>query len=359
MAVTRNDVARRAGVSPALVSYVLNPGSRPVSAHARARIESAIEELGYRPNAIAQALRRSSSMSIGLLIPSILTPSAAELAHEIEKLAYDNGYVLVTGSRDNDPEWEQDYARALVARSVDAMVIVGTASPQTLVVISRSRIPALAIDRVAPGLGISSVTVDARSGAREAVGHLIEAHGRRRIACIAGDWPVTVAIEDRVHGWRDAIEAHGLGADDALLVRAAPHSPRAAYEATLRLLDGPAPGPDAIFASTDSLAVGAITALHERRLVLPEAMPVVSFGGTSIVEATHPRLTAVAHDFGAIAALAMRRVFELIADSDAPRTPEMPRLETHDVLPTTLVIRRSCGCPATVGGAAGSAPRGS
>lgn len=359
MAVTRNDVAQLAGVSPALVSYVLNPGSRPVSAQARARIEAAIEELDYRPNAIAQALRRSTSMSIGLLVPNFINPFVAALSHEIETRAYDNGYVLFTGSRANDPERERDYVRSLVARSVDAMVIVGTASTEAMAEVTRSRAPTLVLDHVTPGLGLSSLIVDARLGAHEAVSHLIETHGRRRIACIAGDWPARSAVEDRVHGWRDALSAGGLRADDSLLVRVDPHDTRAGHDATLRLLHGPDPVPDAIYATSDVIAVGVISALHERGLVLPDAMPVVSFGGTALAEATHPKLTAVMHDFGGIATTIMQRLLELIADAQTPREPGTLRPETYDVLPATLVIRRSCGCPSSAGGARVVLPRAS
>lgn len=354
MAVTRNDVAQRAGVSPALVSYVLNPGSRPVSAKARARIEAAIEELGYRPNAIAQALRRSTSMSIGLLVPSYISPFVAALSHEIETRAYDNGYVLFTGSRANDPERERDYVRSLVSRSVDAMVIMGTASPEAMTEVRRSRIPTLVLDRISPGLGLSSLMVDAQGGAQEAVAHLIEVHGRRRIACIAGDWPPSSSVEDRVHGWRVAMADAGLRADDSLIVRINPHDTRASHDATLRMLDGPTP--DAIYATSDVIAVGVISALHERGLVLPDAMPVVSFGGTALAEATHPKLTAVMHDFGGIADAIMERLLSLIAEAQGPREPGAAPPETHDVLSPTLVIRRSCGCPASAGGAYESAP---
>lgn len=125
MTVTRADVAKLAGVSPALVSYVLNPGSRPVSADARSRIEAAIRELDYRPNAIAQALRRSSTMSIGMMVPDLANPSIAALVREIEDIAYDLGYIMFVGIVGHDPEREERYVRKYVDRKVDALVVIG------------------------------------------------------------------------------------------------------------------------------------------------------------------------------------------------------------------------------------------
>lgn len=109
MAVTRSDVARAAGVSPAVVSYVLNGGPRPVSAAARSRVEAAIDELDYRPNAIASALRGGSTHSVGMLSPDPLDPYFAELSEAMEREFSSAGYVVLTGHTRGDKTREERY----------------------------------------------------------------------------------------------------------------------------------------------------------------------------------------------------------------------------------------------------------
>ncbi|MCU1545760.1 MAG: transcriptional regulator, LacI family [Homoserinimonas sp.] len=333
MVVTRADVARRAGVSPALVSYVLNPGSRPVSAAARARIVAAIEELDYRPNSIAQALRRSSSRTIGLLATNFLDPVVASLAHDVENLLYKHGYVTLMGSTDQDPARETEYARTYRGRNVDALLMLGLESRDAIADIAATGIPVMVLDQVAPGYGISSVSVESRAGAEAAVRHLIEVHGHSRIGCIAGLWSQDSHSESRVLGWRDALQKAGLDASDDLVVRTEHSRVGGSRGATDLLMTS---RPTAIFTTSDVKAIGALAAIRESGLFVPSDVALVSYDGSQLAPRMFPTLTSVDTFLPRVAEVAVERLLAKIGKNGEG--------ETHDVLPTKLVVRRSCGC---------------
>ena len=340
MAVTRADVAKLAGVSPAVVSYVLNPGSRPVSAAARERIESAIRELNYRPNAIAQALRRSSTMSIGLMVPDLANPLIAAVTREIEDIAYDLGYVMFVGTVGHDPKREERYVRNYVDRKVDALIVVGAHRVDVLQEISDQGVPVLVLDRIDAGTGLSSVHAETRISARLAVEHLIE-HGHTRIACVGGPESVGGAAQDRVLGWRDALDAAGLPSGDELLHRASAFTRSAGYSAAQTMLDESQA--TAVFVSADVQAVGVIGAIRERALLVPADIAVTSFDGSELAERAFPGLTSVDVRVDQIAKRTMERLMAKLDKSDLS--------ETHDVIATELVIRRSCGCDVPIAAA--------
>jgi LacI family transcriptional regulator len=316
-----------------VVSYVLNPGSRPVSSAARSRIEQAIRELGYRPNAIAQALRRSSTMSIGLMVPDLLNPAVASIAREIEDIAYDLGYVLFLGTVGHDLEREKRYLRTYVDRQVDALILLGAHAPDLLVEIARQGIPVLVLDAVPHGLGLSSVVAEGRESAAEAVRHLIEVHGHTRIACVSGPFQSPGVGRDRVDGWRSALQSAGLPAGDSLLYETDGYTRSSGHVAALALLEAE---PTAFFVTSDVQAVGVIGTIRDRQLFVPGDIAVVSCDGTELAARAFPGLTTVDPDIPGIARVAMQRLMGKLDKSDPS--------ETHDVLPATLLIRRSCGC---------------
>ncbi|MBC7725065.1 MAG: LacI family DNA-binding transcriptional regulator, partial [Burkholderiaceae bacterium] len=304
MAVTRADVARRAGVSPAVVSYVLNPGSRPVSAGARARIEQAILETGYRPNAIAQALRRSSTMSIGLMVPDLSNSSVATLVRSIEDIAYEHGYVMFVGTVGQDLARERRYLRTYVDRQVDALIMIGAHSDH-LVDIAAQHIPVVVLDPIPHGLGISSVVPEYAESSAAAVRHLIEKHGHTHIGCVTGGAGGAVHLEDRVSGWRSALTAAGLPHDDTLLRRMPGYTRSDGIAAALSLLE--TERPTALFVTTDTLAVGVTAALRARGVAVPADVAVISYDGTDLARDDVTSLSSVEPDLAALANTIMTR----------------------------------------------------
>ncbi|TDD20902.1 LacI family transcriptional regulator [Kribbella turkmenica] len=316
--VTRNDVAEYAGVSTAVVSYVVNEGPRRVSPETRERVLEAIRVLGYRPNATARALRMGTTRTFGLITPDGGNPLFAELAKAIDKEASARGYVVLQTSADGDPETEHAKIAELLTRQVSGLLLVApTADPD----LSEVDVPVIAINRVlakAP-----SVRPQYREGARRGVEHLI-GHGHRRIGLVIGG----SARAERELGWRDALRTAGL--PDGPIARTT-FSRAGGYAAGRELLSATRP-PTAIFASSDLQAVGVLRALHEAGLTVPDDVAIVSFDGTAEAEYTWPPLTVVRQPLERMAADAVTQLI----DGDSP-----PGAVTY---PTDLIPRTSCGC---------------
>ena len=333
MAVTRADVARLAQVSPALVSYVLNNGPRPVSADARERIENAIRELGYRPNPIAQALRGAGSRTIGMLLPSAFNRYFGELASAVEASVFDAGLTLTVGFSDDDPARESRYIDAFFEHHVDGVIVISSQLEKILDRFAGAKMPIVALDRVPSESSVTSVSVDNRAGVTAAVTHLIE-HGHTRIACIGGRIG-TEPADERVREW-ESLVARVTANTDGLLARA-DFTEDGGYSAMQELLSSSGTDrPTAIFVSSDIQATGALRACADLGVAVPESLALVSFDGTPAAAFTVPALTSYRQP---IELLASTAVEQLLAQIAVPGTAP-----THVVLPGDLIVRRSCGC---------------
>jgi LacI family transcriptional regulator len=338
--VRRSDVARLAGTSPAVVSYVLNGGPRGVAPLTRQRVLAAIEQLGYRPNGIARSLRMSRTMTLGLVVPDTANPFFAQLARAIEAEVFTGGYTLLIGNAAEDDERQTAYVRTFLARQVDGLFLVPAHGPVGCVTdLQRARIPWVTLDREIPGVA-PAVLVDNRGGAFAATRHLIE-HGRRRIACLAGPRDVYPAT-DRVNGWRDALGEARIR-PSAMKVWHVPFGRRAGYLATREMLSG-RQRPDAIFAASDVEALGALRAIGELGLRCPDDVAIASFDGVAASAYSTPALTTVVQPFGALARAAVGRLLDRVGDEGGAGSTGT------EVLPVRLLRRGSCGCDDPPGG---------
>lgn len=332
MTVTRADVAQRAGVSPALVSYVLNNGPRPVSAQARERIEAAINELGYRPNAIAQALRKAQTLTVGLLTPSAVNPFFGELITAIKEELFTHGYVLDIGVTGDDSVREQHHIQSFLDRKVDGIIVISSQASEVKESLERLNIPVVLLDRVpfeTPGV---SVLTDNTLGVQLAITHLRE-HGMQRIACIGGRIG-TSSADQRVEAWHENLTDEELPHAPDLLIRVDFTEPDG-YRAAMELLQQ-TPRPDALLISSDMQSFGALGAISDLGLRVPEDIAVVSFDGTEGARFTVPELTRVAQPIQELAT----QCFELLRSAIAT-----PVLATECiVLAPQLVVGTSCGC---------------
>jgi len=339
MPATRADVARLAGVSPALVSYVLNNGPRKVSPEARARIERAIETLGYRPNAVAQALRGLNTRLIGLLTPTPTNAYFAELAECIERQVFDSGNLLLIGMTNEDPSRELRYVNAFVDRRIDGLLVISSRF-QPMIARAANGVPAVAVDRAAAAPGLSSVYIDSVHGAEMCVEHL-QGHGLRAIGCIAGPRDL-LSSDDRIEGWRRQQDRCGLPALDDLVVNA-PFTEEGGYRALKELIDfgpfadelraGEALG---LFVSSDVQAIGVLRACSELGIHVPGNVAIVSFDGTKLGASLVPSLTSFRQPLETIAALAIEELQRRVASPDLD-----PRVLTVE---GNLRIGQSCGC---------------
>ncbi len=340
--ITRNDVARRAGVSTAVVSYVVNDGPRPVAAETRLRVQAAMAELHYRPNAVARSLKTRRTGVIGLILPDTANSYFAQLLREVELAAAELGFALLVANSMSDPAREQSYAHAFLDRRVDGVVLV-CADPDTPVVdvVAGAGVPLVTVDRGTTAAA-STVRVDNVGGGELATRHLVE-HGHRRIAVVQGPSTLPNAV-DRRTGWAKAMTAAGLPVPRDLVGATDGFSRRAAYDAAVRLLSGRRP-PTAVFATADEHALGVYRAARATGRRVPDDLAVVSFDSAETAPYLVPGLTAVRQPVAAMAALAVRRLVEQLAEQLAEPPADGPAAPTEDVFDVDLVLRGSCGCP--------------
>ena len=324
-------MAKLAGTSPAVVSYVLNNGPRPVARDTRARVLDAVEKLGYRPNGIARSLRMQRTMTLGLVLPDIANPFFAELSRAVEEAAFARGYTLLIGNAAEDPHRQTGYVRTFLDRQVDGLFLVPAHGPlDCFHELARSGTPWVAIDRHPPNVpDASEVHVDHRDGARRATLHLLE-HGRTKIACVAGPSDVRSAT-DRVAGWFDALQE---STTPNRLLQQVPFGRLSGYAAATELLAEC--DVDSFFVASDEQALGVMRAITESGRTCPQDVAVVSFDGIADGGYVTPSLTTMAQPFSELGATAMDLLLARLND------PEMSARKS--VLRTTLVIRDSCGC---------------
>jgi LacI family transcriptional regulator, galactose operon repressor len=324
---TRADVARYAGVSTAVVSYVVNEGPRRVAPETAARVRAAIEILNYRPNVNARALKKGSTEMLGLVLPDITNPFFAEYARAIEVAAAAHGYLLVVATSDGNGAEESRIVSDLADRHVDGLLISTVRSPSDF---RATRLPGrrtVLINCSTPFAGYAAVGPASREGARLLVDHLITVHGNQSIALIIGDSSEPVP-EPRERGWSDAFHAHGL--PPGPIVRTS-FSRQGGYKAALRLLNWPT-RPGAIFAASDQLSTGALKATREAGLRCPEDIAVVSYDGTTESEYCWPPLTVA------------RQPIKLMAEAAVSMVLNLTSADAYQRFDTELVIRESCGC---------------
>jgi len=326
--VTRETVARLAGTSPAVVSYVVNNGPRPVAAATRQRVLDAIAQTGYRPNVIAKALASGASGTVGLVVPDISNPLFAELVKAIQVEVSRSGRVLLVANASPDPAVERRVVSSLIERQVESLLYFGAGHHHSLEDATRAGIPVVLLDRREPGSDTASVVVDDFDGAVTATSHLI-GHGRSRIAIVAGPSSVFSSAE-RIGGWRKALKSAGLPNGDDLFF-SAELSRAGGYEVAEKLLGDDMP--DAVVVANELQAMGLLAAAGERGIRVPEDVAIITFDGTEQSLYTSPALTTVAPP---LAEIARRAVSMTGATSTNGK-----RNVTCDF---ELVRRRSCGC---------------
>jgi DNA-binding LacI/PurR family transcriptional regulator len=310
MAVTMQDVARRAAVSVKTVSRVVNEHPH-ISPDKRARVLAAIDELGYQLNPAARTLRTGRSGVIGLGLPDLREPYYAELAHAVLEQAGRRGLTVLVDPTGGDRDRELALLRGR-GGGLDGVLLyaLGVGAEDA----ADAALPAVLLgERVAPG---ASAAVDVDPAVAAAVAHLVET-GRRRIAVLGADPRPGSPGARRTAAFRRAAAGHGLDVDEALLVDVGPRWGRQeGAVAAAGLLDA-GPRPDALLAHNDALALGALRAALDRGLRVPEDLAVIGSGDTEDARYAVPSLTSIAQGTTEIAGTAVT----LLADRIEGRPP--------------------------------------
>ncbi|WP_405727219.1 LacI family transcriptional regulator [Streptomyces sp. NBC_01537] len=336
--VTRDDVARLAGTSTAVVSYVINNGPRPVAPATRERVLAAIKQLGYRPDRVAQAMASRRTDLIGLIVPDARQPFFGEMSHAVEQAAAERGKMVLVGNSDYLQEREIHYLRAFLGMRVSGLILVSQGLGETAAAeIEAWDARIVLLHERTEAENEFAVVTDDIGGAQLAVRHLLE-HGYTDVACVGGmDFTPTIGdpVTDHIEGWRRAMQEAGLPTEGKVFQ--APYNRYDAYKVGLELLSGPN-RPRALFCATDDQAIGILRAARELRIDVPGELAVAGFDDVKEAGLTDPPLTTVASDRQAMA----RAAVDLVLD-DGLRVAGARR-ERLRQFPSRLVLRRSCGC---------------
>ena len=335
------DVARRARVSVATVSAVLND-SAFVSADLKARVQEAVAALRYQPNLLARSLARQRTQTFGMIVPDIANPFFPEVVRGAEDVARGAGYALLIASSDNDLAKEEVYLRLFASRRVDGIILTkapGRLPPDLPQSLARAKIPVVQLARTAPGLAGDVVELDDRAAAYEGVTHLVRL-GYRRIGFIGG-LPGASTSRKRVDGYKAALRDARIKLDPALVVDG-DFRVESGYRQGLQLLKS---RPDAVFIANYLMTVGFMEALRQYRLRCPEDVALVTCDDYPWMDSFSPRLTTIdlpKRDLGAAAA---QLLIERIAK---------PRAAARSItLTNAMRVRESCGCGLRAGSSKG------
>jgi LacI family transcriptional regulator len=327
---TIRDVAERAGVAPITVSRVLN-NSGYVSAEVRARVEQAAAELHFVPNMLAHSFRSNRTNTLALVLTDIANPFWTTVARGVEDVASEQGYNVIFCNTEESEAKQAQYLSMLVRRQVDGVLLVPAVSNDEAVrMLQAQRVKVVVLDRRIAGGAVDVVRGASTEGARRLTEHLLQL-GHRRIAVLAGPEAVSTSRE-RVAGYCRALEQAGVPPDPKLVHYG--HFTIASGSTMTRGLLGQSPRPTAIFAANNFIAIGALRALREAGLAVPEDVSLVVFDDLPESYTWEPFLTVAAqpaYELGKTAAtLLLRRIME-------PGEAEPQEI----VLPTQLIVRAS------------------
>lgn len=306
---TLRDVAALAGVDPSAVSRVINQDPNlNITDGTRSRILDAIEKLSYQPNMMARGLRMSRTWTIGFVVPDIGNPMYVPILEGAQRQAEARGYGIVIGSQSGGAT-RQTFLRLLHEGRVDGLLVAsGTLHDAFIRGLKDDRgAPVVLVNRRAEGFPCS-IVLDDEAGSRLATAHLME-HGHRRIGALIGP-PNIDTSRRRRNGYRKAIR-EGNGTDSIIPCKG--WTAADGYEATLRLLDRDV-DVTAIFASTLLMAFGAMHALAERGVRVPEDMSVVALHDSDLANYSTPALTTVAMPTAELGAEAVDLLIEQMAE---------------------------------------------
>ena len=330
---TMQDVADTVGVSKQTVSAVIN-GKQGITDETRARVLEAVDRLGYRPDSIARSLRTGRTRTIGLVLSDISSPFHSEMAAATEGYLRALGYRLILYNTEDDVEREAAYFDDAIERGVDGVIFTSaTDESRHLSALKAASIPYVAVDRIPDPYTGPSVMLDNESAGRIAAEHLMDL-GHTRLAHISGPCWVRMTRE-RLLGLRHSVSRRGT-VSHLVVEHAENWRCRSGYEAMQQILTR-SPLPTAVFSSGDLLAIGAMLAIREAGLRVPDDISVVGLDDLTIAAFQNPPLTTVRQSITELATLGARLLFDILGNG------EITEVET--VMEPILVVRQSTAPP--------------
>lgn len=331
---TIREVAKLAHVGLMTVSRVINnhPRVRPGTLK---KVNAAIAALGYQKNEAARLLKGQRASMIGLIVPDLSDSFFAVCAHTVQQIARTHGYMTLVAASERNSEIEIQQAELMASRKLAGLLVVTSTKDgdERLQRLQKTGLAIVAFDRPLAGAQTDAVVVENRSGAEEAVRHLI-GHGHKRIACLGYDETV-YAVHERIEGYKNAMHAQGLKPALALGINSL-EGTRKWLQSALKSMDRPT----AIFALNHRTATHLLRLLPEFGVSVPREMALIGFDDFDLAAVVSPPLTTVAQSPVELARRAMALLIDRIGDNR--RGSEF--IPAKIVLPVTLILRASCGC---------------
>lgn len=334
--ITLRDVASRAAVHPSTASRALNERTRPlVNATTVARVLAAAEDLGYRPNALAQGLKVNRTMTVGMLVPDLTNPLFPPIVRGIEDRLTSSGSTLLVANTDNDPVKERAILDVMARRRVDGLILATALRDHPVLdELLRLDYPIVLVNRTTDQPPLPSVSGDDHVGIGLAVRHLVEL-GHTRIAHLAGSRAVSTGLV-RQQSFLTWMETHGIEVDPALIVHCSWFNQQAGAVAFRELL---ARGADftAVVAANDLVALGCYDVAAERGIGIPDDVSVIGYNDIVFTDRFAPPLTSIRIPHYEIGVRAAELVLGAIED------PGSVRMSLR--LPPELRVRGSTAPP--------------
>lgn len=332
MAAKIKDVAKHAGVSVTTVSRVLN-GEKYVKDDLKARVQRAIDELGYSPSHIARSLVRKKTNLIGVIVPDITSSFYSTILSTIEKTASLNNYNLMVCNIIEDIDKELKYLQVFKQMRVDGIIIMHEKlNDEIRELFQKLDIPIIFSSVKPVNQRFVSVIIDDYAAAYDATRYLIEL-GHSRIGFIGGDMRDVTSGQNRYIGYTQALSDCGIKVEDKY-IRFGDYKTQSGYELMKEMLDGET-YPTAVFAVSDDMAVGAMNCIHDYGLEVPGDLSVIGFDGSQLTEQVRPRLSSMEQPILEMGKITVDKLLDLISGSEEAPSEDV-------ILKHRLVVRDSC-----------------
>ena len=334
--VLLKDIARHVGVSIASVSYVLNNKEKEgrVGADIAEKIRKAAAEFKYQPNFIAKSLKSGKTNTIGLIVADISNPFFSNIARIIEDEAKQHGYIVIFGSSDESTEKSQDLIDAFINRQVDAFIIAPTANAEKQIeYIQKMNVPVVLIDRYFPAINTDSVHINNFQAAYKAVEHLIKV-GRKKIAIVTYNTTLP-HMQERKNGYKEALKANGVLFKEECVIEVNYKNIHDDVSTGISNLLSPAVKIDALFFTTNSLAVEGLKKINKIGIKVPDELAVISFDQSDVFDFFYSPVTYVSQSLSDVGKEAVKLVISRINDNSQEKT--------NIIIESNLVLRDSCG----------------
>lgn len=331
-AATIKDIAKELGVSVSTVSRALQDKPE-ISDETKQLVRETAAKLQYRPNTMAVALKTRKTYSIGVVVPQIVSFFYATVVQGIEQVANELGYQVFVSSSNEDMIKEMQNVYGFLDHRVDGMIVSLSKATDEFVHIHRiegDNVPLVLFDRTSKEINVPKVVANDADAAYMAVSHLIE-NGAKRVALITGPEHMLIG-RNRFRGYRAALTNHGLPIDNSLIVRCNLTVDNA-KQATSELLNLKN-RPDAIFGINDDVAIGALYAIKEKGLSIPDDVAVVGFSNSRRSSYMEPALSTLDQNPLKIGILAAKLLFDQIEGKPVAEGKEI-------IVPATLIVRAS------------------